>query len=159
VLIWTTRVLLLAAATLVLAIGAFVGGIIWSSFSDQAERRVLQRPDDANWQYARSLGSAAWEGSNPSTFAGLNSGRWKELCVVGGYNKPTVEFERAFGRMDISDETRRWFSRPFPVEEFDLAIIWRDEMGRIDVLDYVGGGAVETQHLSKCLHRDGAIRP
>jgi hypothetical protein len=155
-LIWFVRLLALAAAVSVLAVFLVFGGAVRWAASDSAERSALERPDDPNWQYVKKLGGKAWGAASPREFSQFDDGNWTELCVVGGYMNPVVEFERAYGRADVPETTRRWFERSFPVEEFDLSVIWRDGVGKVSVLYFVHGGDPETQHLARCFARADA---
>jgi hypothetical protein len=123
---------------------------VWM-WQDRRERLAMERPNDPNWRFVKQLGDRAWRDPSAETFAALDGGRWRQLCVVGGYNNPVAEFERAFGAGNVTPAVRVWFERPFPVEEYDLVVIFSNANGNVDALYMIGGGDAETQHYGWCI--------
>lgn len=114
-------------------------------------RQAMERPGDVNWRIVERLGDKAWRQPSPATFAALNEGHWTGLCVNGGLTDPIATFENAFGPSDVPEEIRARFDRLVPVGDYDLAISFADERGRVDVIYLVAGGSLQSLRMARCM--------
>lgn len=125
----------------------------YSPSFEHGQRKTFERPKDRNWQIVHQLGPKAWHDLDPQTFADLNAGDWRELCVNGGHTDPVATFEGRFGKGRMPKALRRLFDRPLPVGDYDLVVSYAGHDGKVDALYFVDGGSMQSLQLAWCTQR------
>ena len=95
-------------------------------------------------------------------FADLKGGRWRSVCLIGGYEDPIRVMRQQGASISPEDERRmaetaRAGFRLGAVEEFEVMIAYTDDQNLAHFIHFERGFGPEGQHFQKCVSKPETV--